>query len=68
MINLKNTVKKTTPELKICKKGSAALYVIQKKDTSYLEDRVEAQPKQSSKKKKKIKSEDIVRDLWDNIE
>ena len=38
------------------------------KDTSYLEDRVEAQPKQSSKKKKKIQSEDIVRDLWDNIE
>ena len=31
VINLKNTVKKTTPELKICKKGSASLYVIQKK-------------------------------------
>ena len=30
MINLKNAMKKT-PELKICKKGSAALYMIQKK-------------------------------------
>ena len=38
------------------------------KATSDLEDRVKTQPKQSSKKKKKLKSENIVRDLWDNIE
>ena len=38
------------------------------KATSDLEDRVKAQPKQSSKKKKKLKSENIVRDLWDKIE
>ena len=55
VINLKNTVKKNNTWTKNMQEGFSSTLRDSEKDTSYLEDRVEAQPKQSSKKKKKLK-------------